>query len=62
MQSGYSRREIASVIIQVLEVLKSMHAQGRIHKSLDLESIFVEHVKDDGPVIKIADFGIAIPH
>jgi len=60
MNSGYSHKEIAYIIKQLLQPLNELHSCGRAHRDLSIDSLFVNSVSNDGPEIMLSDFGNAV--
>ena len=59
---GYTQREIAFIIKQVLLALSALHGNGDkiIHRDVKALNILVHDIDPQrGPMIKVADFGYA---
>ncbi|MGQ9897470.1 MAG: protein kinase domain-containing protein [Acidobacteriota bacterium] len=48
----------AEILIPVLDVLETAHAEGVIHRDIKPDNIFLHQTKD-GEVVKVVDFGVA---
>lgn len=46
-------------ILQACEGIAEAHAAGVIHRDLKPENLFVTHLSDDPPTVKVLDFGIS---
>lgn len=54
----FSEREAIDVGVAVTRSLGEAHAAGLVHRDLKADNVFLHHVEDDDPVIKVLDFGI----
>eukprot|EP01064_Diplonema_japonicum_P026631 TRINITY_DN38132_c0_g1_i1.p1 TRINITY_DN38132_c0_g1~~TRINITY_DN38132_c0_g1_i1.p1 ORF type:complete len:318 (+),score=66.70 TRINITY_DN38132_c0_g1_i1:59-955(+) len=59
--TGYSEREAASIITQLIKAIQYLHGKAVIHRDLKPENILVaaDDGTDKGPIVKITDFGLA---
>ncbi len=51
-----SETQAAPMILQVLSALQYIHRNGIIHRDIKAENLLLQ---EPGPVVKIADFGLA---
>ena len=45
------------IVSQLLFGISNMNQKNLIHRDLKPKNILVSHISDEGPIIKIADFG-----
>jgi tRNA A-37 threonylcarbamoyl transferase component Bud32 len=48
-----------TIVRQVLDALEEVHSRGIVHRDLKPENIILAHVKGQGIVVKLLDFGIS---
>ncbi len=58
---GKSPNEMIPYFVQVLEGLDFIHRNGLLHLDIKSENVLVQYDADNNPIVKIIDFGIAIP-
>ncbi|MEM9691342.1 MAG: protein kinase [Myxococcota bacterium] len=51
--------EAAALLLQTCEAVAAAHAEGVIHRDLKPENLFITHLADGSPRIKVLDFGIS---
>jgi serine/threonine-protein kinase len=51
--------EVLDVLEQICRALEAAHEKGIIHRDLKPDNIFLVGVKDDKPIVKLLDFGLA---
>jgi serine/threonine protein kinase len=51
--------EVLDVLEQVCRALEAAHEKGIIHRDLKPDNVFLVGVKDDKPIVKLLDFGLA---
>lgn len=56
-QGGLSEESAKHITYQICDALAYIHAQGVAHRDLKPENVLL--TKDDPPVVKVADFGLA---
>jgi len=59
-QKFYSEKVIKSIVKGLLESVQKMHSYGIVHRDLKLENLLLKTKGNEMPVVKIADFGLAI--
>jgi len=47
------------IVLQIANALRAAHEHGIIHRDLKSENIYLQEIRDEKPVVKILDFGIA---
>ena len=53
---GFSEKEIKHVMRQIVYAVKSLHANGIVHRDLKADNILVYDMGPEGPSIKINEF------
>jgi len=59
-QKFYSEKVIKSIVKGLLESVQKMHSYGIVHRDLKLENLLLKTKGNEMPVVKIADFGLAV--
>lgn len=54
-----SPREAVGFVLQALAALEAAHSLGIIHRDLKLANLFLVEEREQAPVVKVLDFGIA---
>lgn len=52
-------KSVKYVARQLLESINHMHKNSFIHRDIKLENILIERFDENGPVIRLIDFGFA---
>jgi serine/threonine-protein kinase len=58
-RSGLTLDEALDVIDQIARALEAAHSKHIIHRDLKPDNVFLEHVANERPIVKILDFGLA---
>ena len=60
--NGMSVSQVQPLLIQLLKALAAAHSAGVVHRDVKPQNIYLEEsieLKDDGPRVRLMDFGIA---
>ena len=52
-------QQAGSVALDLLDALDAAHAAGFVHRDIKPENVFLAHAREQAPLVKLLDFGVA---